>query len=149
MENQFDPAEALATAQGARERLAARAKTPAWYGIIYGFVCGAIVAGGALPRPLGSLFSVLGITGAIVLYTSWQKATGLSVNGFRAGQTRIIAIILGILLVALIVGGLILRTRYGLEWAPWAAGAIAIPASMLLSMAWDRAWRREILGGAQ
>ena len=147
MENRFDPAAALASAKDARERLAERARTPAWYGIIYGFGCGAIVAGGGLPLPLGSMFTVLGLTGVVVLYTSWQKLTGLSVNGFRAGQTRVIAILLAIVLVGLLLGGRVLRTAYGLEWGPWAAGAIPIPASMLLSMAWDRAWRREILGG--
>lgn len=146
MENEFDPAEALSMAKDARERLAARAVAPSWYGWLYGIGCGFIVAGGGMRQPLGAVMTALGIAGVVLLYMYWQKISGLNVNGYRKGRTRGIAILLGILLSALMMAGLVLRTRFALAWAPLAAGAVALPVSMILSMAWDRAWRREILG---
>ena len=148
MGDDFEPRDALAIAQAARERLADRAKVPAWYGIIYGLCCGAIVAAMGMDPPWSLLLLGIGLIALALLYRTWQQLTGLSVNGYRKGRTRTIALLLAVGLAGLGLAGLFLRKGYHIEWAPFAAGGAAVPVAILLSMAWDRAWRREILAGA-
>lgn len=145
MTSELEPRDALALARNARERVAARAAaSPGWYGPLYGLLCGLLVAGGGLPQPLGGLLVGLSLLGIALLYRRWQLATGLSVNGYRAGTTRLIAIALAVAFVALMLAGLALRERLGLIWAPVVCGAAAALIATFGSAAWDRAWQREL-----
>lgn len=147
MENQLDPTDALALAKGARERVAMRASaSPVWYAPLYGLLCGALVMGGGLERPVGIAIVLVSIVGLGLLYRIWTNISGLSVNGYRSGRTRTIAILLGAALVLLMLAGLIARTRLGLGWAPVAAGAVAAVVAAFASHAWDRAWLAELRG---
>jgi hypothetical protein len=146
MSDNFDPREALTLAQQTRQRMASRADTtPGWYGIAYGLMCGLIVASAGVPAPWGLLLLGFSLCMLAVLYRYWTQLTGLSVNGYRKGRTRTIAIALAIILASLAMLGLYLRKSLGLGWAPLATGAAAMPIAMLASWAWDRAWRREIM----
>ena len=145
MTEELDPRDALALAQQARERVAARAAaSPGWYGPIYGLLCGVLVAGGGLPQPLGSLLVGFSLLGIALLYLRWQQMTGLSVNGYRAGRTRVIAIALAMAFVSLMLAGLALRAKFGFIWAPILCGAAAALIATFASAAWDRAWQREL-----
>ncbi|HTU11856.1 MAG TPA: hypothetical protein VMG08_13265 [Allosphingosinicella sp.] len=146
MSDDFDPREALAVAQATRARMAGRADTtPGWYGIAYGLMCGLIVASAGIPAPWGLLLLGFSLCALAFLYRYWTQLTGLSVNGYRKGRTRTIAVTLAIVLVGLSLLGLYLRRTLGLDWAPFATGGAAVPIAILASWAWDRAWRREIL----
>jgi hypothetical protein len=139
MTDELNPAEALALARGARERVAARAAaSPGWYAPLYGLCCGAIVAVIA-----ASLVAVA------LLYRRWSQLTGLSVSGYRKGWTRAIAIGLVVMLTGLMVAGLGLREEMGLAWAPFACGAVAAIFAGLGSALWDRAWRAQMTDAAQ
>jgi 4-hydroxybenzoate polyprenyltransferase len=150
MTEELDPREALALADRTRQRMLERAATPGWYAPLYGVGCGLIVAGGAAPQPWGMLLLVAGLLGVVLLYQRWTQSTGLSVNGYRAGTTRVIAIGLAAVLVALMIAGLILRETMGLAWAPFLCGALGAVVAALGSAAWDKAWRHQIRrGGGQ
>lgn len=150
MTDNFDPAEALAMAKGARERLVARAATPAWYPPLYGLCCGGLVAGGSMKQPLGLALIAVSIVSVFLLYRYWQRMSGLSVSGYRKGWTRVIALGLVVTLIGLMAAGLGLRQAFGLAWAPFACGAVAAIAAAFGSALWDYAWREEIRrGGGQ
>lgn len=147
MTEELDPGAALALAERTRERMAARAATPAWYAPLYGVGCGLLVAGGGLPQPWGMLLVVVGLLLVMLLYLRWTQSSGLSVNGYRAGTTRVIAIGLVIALMALLLAGLALREQLGLVWAPVACGIVAALVAAFASAAWDKAWQAQIRRG--
>ncbi|MEA3011626.1 MAG: hypothetical protein QOD42_171 [Sphingomonadales bacterium] len=149
MADELDPAEALALAKGARDRVAARAGTPAWYAPLYGLCCGGLVAGAGMKQPLGLAIIGVSLAAVLLLYRTWQQQSGLSVSGYRKGRTRTIALALAALLVMLALGGFELSTRFGILWAPYACGAAAALTGALASLAWDRAWLAELAGDVE
>jgi hypothetical protein len=150
MTSELDPAEALAMARGARERVAARAAaSPGWYAPVYGLCCGGIVAGGGLRQPLGILLIAFSTLAVVLLYRHWQNKTGLSVSGYRKGWTRVIALALVVMMVGLMLAGLGLRTEFGLAWAPLACGAVTAVFAAWGSIVWDYAWRAQMTDDMQ
>ena len=147
MTEELDPRAALALAERTRERMAGRAATPAWYAPLYGIGCGLIVAGGGLPQPWGLLLVTLGIVSVTLLYLRWTQSSGLSVNGYRAGVTRVIAVALAFALVALLLAGLVLREKMGMVWAPVFCGLLGAFVAAFASAAWDKAWQAQIRRG--
>jgi hypothetical protein len=147
MTEELDPRAALALAERTREQMAARAATPAWYAPLYGLGCGLIVAGGGLPQPWGMLLVTIGIVFVALLYMRWTHSSGLSVNGYRAGATRVIAIGLATAMVALMLAGLVLRAEMGMVWAPVLCGAVGALIAAFASAAWDKAWQAQIRRG--
>ena len=147
MTEDLDPRAALALAERTRERLAARAATPAWYAPLYGLGCGLIVAGAGLPQPWGMLLVTLGVLSVSLLYMRWTQSSGLSVNGYRAGATRVIAVGLAIAMAALMLAGLALRTQLGSIWAPVLCGVLGAFVAAFASAAWDKAWQAQIRRG--
>ncbi len=153
MTNELDPGDALAMARSARERVAARAAAaPRWYALLYGLGCGGLVTGAGMLgsdspfRILGSLLFAGSMLAIAFLFRHWQRTTGLSVYGYRAGTTRWIAIGLAAALVALMFAGMALTAR-GIVWAPLACGAAAAVIAAFASAAWDRAWLRQVQEG--
>ena len=147
MTEELDPREALALAERTRDRMLERAATPPWYAPLYGLGCGLIVAGGGSPQPWGLLLVTVGILSVALLYWRWTQSSGLSVNGYRAGTTRMIAVGLATALAGLLLAGLVLREMIGLVWAPFLCGAAAALIAAVASAAWDRAWRAQIRRG--
>ena len=147
MTEELDPRAALAMAERTRERMAQRAATPAYYPPLYGAGCGLIVAGGGSPQPWCGLLVAIGIISVALLYRRWTQSSGLSVNGYRAGATRVIALSLAIALVALMLAGLALRARMGLVWAPIVCGLVGALIAAFASAAWDKAWQAQIRRG--
>jgi hypothetical protein len=149
MPDEFDPTEALAMVRDARARIVARNPSPPWYAPLYGLLCGGIVAGGGLAQPFGLLLVGGSLLGLALLYRTWCDRAGISVNGYRAGRTRVIAILFAVLLVAMMLAGLALRIERGLGWAPLALGALTVPIAAFASLAWDKAWRADVMGRDQ
>jgi hypothetical protein len=147
MTEELDPRAALAMAERTRENMAQRAATPAWYAPLYGCGCGLIVAGGGFPQPWGGLLVAFGTLSVALLYRRWTQSSGLSVNGYRAGATRVIAIGLAIAMVALMLAGLALRAQMGLVWAPLLCGVLGALVAAFASAAWDKAWQAQIRRG--
>jgi ascorbate-specific PTS system EIIC-type component UlaA len=150
MTEELDPRAALALAEGIRERMAARATTPAWYAPLYGLFSGLFVAGVGLPQPLGIVIIAFALVALGLLYYRWTQLSGLIVTGYRAGATRAIAAALTFALVGLALASLALRVRLGLVWGPLVCGLVAGLIAAFASAAWDRAWRADIRrGGGQ
>jgi hypothetical protein len=125
----------------------ARAGTPVWYAPLYGLMCGLLVMGAGLPPPAGIAMVALAIVSLGLLYQRWTQLSGLSVNGYRPGATRTIAVGLTVALLALTLAGLAFRREMGVAWAPVFCGIAAAFIAAFASAAWDRAWRDEIRRG--
>ena len=147
MTEELDPRAALALAERTRERMARRAATPGWYAPLYGLGCGLIITGGGLPQPWGLSLVTVGIVSVSLLYLRWTQSSGLSVNGYRAGTTRVIALGLAVAMVALMFAGLLLRAELGLVWAPVLCGVLGALVAAFASAAWDKAWQAQIRRG--
>jgi len=144
-EQQLDPGEALALARAARARLAGRDLSPWWYAPLYGLAVGGMVASAAGPSRYAAGVVVF-LMAAVVLYKVWARRTGVSVYGYRKGQTRTIALVM---VAAVLVTGwasILLRLQ-GYAWAPLAGGAGAAMIAGVGSRLWDRAWRADIERG--
>lgn len=142
----LDPAASLALARATRASLATRATAP-WYAPLYGLGCGAMIAAHALPPHLALITSVIAFLAVMSLYHYWTQASGLRVNGYRAGRTLPITLLLLAAFVVIGGGALILRYREGLTWAPLAGGALLAPIAGVASHWWDRVWLSEMRDG--
>ena len=147
MTEELDPRAARALHQNTPQIRPARAATPPWYPPLYGLGCRLLVAGGGLPQPWGILLVAAGILLVALLYARWTQSSGLSVNGYRAGATRVIAIGLVVALLALLFAGLALREQMGLVWAPIVCGVVGALVAAFASAAWDKAWQAQIRRG--
>jgi hypothetical protein len=145
--DQLDPAEALALAGRSGDGLARRAASPWWYGPLYGLGMGVLVASPGFRSQLVPLGTALGLAIVFGAYAVWSRQSGLSVNGFRAGRTRIIALALLAVVLGLSGLGLWFKTAHDLDWAPFAAGVAAALAAWIGSRAWDAAWRADLREG--
>ncbi len=96
-----------------RERVAARATRAPGYAPAFGLGSGALVASAGLPQPWMGAGTAISLAGVVLLYSYWQNVTGLSVNGYRKGRARTIAIALAVSLVTLMITGVVLRGRLG------------------------------------
>lgn len=147
MDNIDSTAEAvgsLANLRTQRLALAERAIAVPWYAPLYGLLCGLAVASGSAPLSWSWPGLLTSSVGLAVLYRTWMNMTGVSVNGYRRGQTRTIAIGMGFTFAALTIGAAVLRLRHGFAWAPVAGGIIGALVGFLGSRAWDRAWLKQL-----
>ncbi|UZK68300.1 hypothetical protein OKW76_09465 [Sphingomonas sp. S1-29] len=134
---------ALALATDARRRMAQRAASPPWYAPLYGLGMGGMVASFALPERLIVLGATGCTLGVLVLYSIWQRRTGLNVSGYRRGRTMPITVALLVCVLGLAAAAVVLRFRFGIGWAPVACGAVTAIVAGYASAVFDRVWRAE------
>lgn len=142
-----DPASAalaLAATNRARSRMAAGDLGTSWYAPLYGLATGALIASYALPEHLISIGVAVSILGMALLFRTWKRRTGLSVNGYRAGSTRPTVIAFAVLMLGLLMAGVVLRFRLGIVWAPLPLGVVGGVVATLASRRFDRIWREEL-----
>ena len=142
-----DPAEALASIRAARGAIDDRLKVHWLYDAVYGLLCGGVVASLGVPQPFGTFIVTGCILGLVVMVRWWRKETGLWISGVSPPRARWVAYGLGVVLLALVLGGLWL-TRHGVWWGSLAAGGVAAVVGVLASRLWTRVYRRELAEGA-
>ena len=145
MDKNFDPAEALALATDARQKLATRAASPWWYAPLYGLGCGGMIASFALPSGQALIGVMLSTLFVSALYAVWKAKTGLQRQRLSLGPDAAD--------YARAAAGAGRPARAGrapqgrgLRLGPLACGAVAAVLAALASLAWDRAWRAEMTG---
>jgi hypothetical protein len=142
-----DPASAalaLAATNAARSRMAAGDLGTRWYAPLYGTGVGALIASYSLPQHLILLGVGVSMLGIALLFQRWKQRTGLSVNGYRPGRTRPTVIAFAVLMIGLLIAGVVLRFRLGINWAPLALGVVGGIVAALASRRFDRIWREEL-----
>lgn len=133
----------LASINDSTRRLAAVAECPPQRHLAFALLMGTLIS---LPGfPIGVVFVLEAlIFVGIVLVVRWDKRrTGMFINGYRRGRTRpLVAILLGTM-IALVIVGVRLKIA-GIEWAPFAVGAVGAGAAYAFSVQWQKIFRREL-----
>ncbi len=137
---------ALADAQAARAKLAAKLDCPPYTHAVFGALFATLVADMAAPEHL-----IVPIEGAVMLagfglFLWFRRRMGFFVNGYRRGRTRPIA--LGLLAVYLACFSLAFwcRTQLNLYWPAFALASVMFVVGTAASVAWNRTYRAELVG---
>lgn len=142
--NDHDADDALATIKTVRGRMAGRARWSSARHAAFGAAMGGMVAsyGLPLPYPFGGLVLCLLLV-ALIAWTD-RRRDGFFINGYHAGRTRGIAVGLALFTMAALLAAMALKDRW--SWSPLVAGAVVLVIATLSSVAWERAYRRELEG---
>lgn len=143
--------EALAMATDSRHRMAdaLRRTSPPWYAPVYGLLVAVAVMAFAAPpgSPLFGLVIAGAVAGLVLLVWLGWRATGVWI-GPRRGRPLALQVGVGVL-AALAMATCFLMGRAG--WPGWIQLLLATgtgAAAWQLSMAWDRAYLRDLKAGA-
>jgi hypothetical protein len=139
-----DASEALAAMRRSRETLAALASCPPERHLAFAAILGGLVAAQAASPALTLAIEAVLLV-ALGLVVIWdRRRTGMFINGYRAGRTRPLTFTLLAITVLLLVLGVWLKLDRGIAWAPLACGAVVAVTAFVMSMAWQRVYRREL-----
>jgi hypothetical protein len=143
MEN-FEAASALDAKRQAEIQMARAATCPPWRHAVFGLLMGALVASPAfdtVPR-FAILIAILACIPLII--HSDRKRTGMLINGYRRGKTRLV--VAGILIVEL--GLYFVSLTRGLDHhdrlTPLLLGVVAVLIGIAGSLLWQRVFVREM-----
>jgi hypothetical protein len=143
MEN-FEAASALDAKRHAEMQMAKAATCPPWRHAVFGLLMGALVASPAfdtVPR-FAILIAILACIPLII--HSDRKRTGMFINGYRRGKTRLV--VAGILIVEL--GLYFVSLTRGLDHqdhlTPLLLGVVAVLIGIAGSLLWQRVFVREM-----
>lgn len=142
-----DPATMLAEVRAANEELAKRAVAPVWYHPALGLLVGGLMAvQGADLSFVGAYYAAFSI-GLVMLVAAYKKHTGLWINGYRSGRTRVVAIGLALTVTLIMLGSLWLQRSAGVTWAMVLGGAITAIITTAAGFLWEAAFRHDLRKG--
>lgn len=141
-----DPSDALASIQSAKTRLEGRARWSFGRHAAFGALMGGLVASYALPGNLHFVGLAICLIATGLIVRRDRRRDGFFVNGYRAGRTRPVTIV--ILLISLVALGLAMAARYALNlwWPPILLGVALAMVGTVASQRWERAYRAELRG---
>ena len=138
-----DPKDALASIQSARAGMTDQMSYPFTYDLMYGGVCGLLVASQGLQLPWSIICLALALSGLGYAVHWWKQRYGWWVNGYSPRRARWVAITLASLLIGLM--GISIWGKYsGIAWTPLATGAAGFVISLIGGRLWMRVWKREL-----
>ena len=142
MNDQPDPAEALAAIQASRKAVHDRVATGGWrYDLTYAALLAGMVGGQALDMPYNVTASTLGLLGLVVLFQAETRRTGLKITGVSPRHARWVAIAIGLIAAAVIVALSIVR-RTMPEASQLLVGGTAAAVAFVAGLVGSRIWRR-------
>lgn len=141
-----DAARSLEMMRAARGALAQRARWSLARHVAVGLVSGGLIAGYALPGPWPVIVEAACLAATAMIIARDRQRDGFFVNGYRAGRTRWVTFAMVAVALGALVSAVILKTRYGLDWAPVAIGTAMAVLGTIGSIAWERVYRRELDG---
>jgi hypothetical protein len=135
---------ALAAANQARQHLADQARWSWPRHALVGVQIGVLVSGPAfgIPGILAALGFVV-ITTPLIIWQDRQR-DGFFINGYKAGPTRRIAVLIAGSGILLLVAGIALRDWLGWSAAPLVCGGIALLTGTLGSRWWEHVYRQDL-----
>ncbi|HZV84711.1 MAG TPA: hypothetical protein VFF48_06965 [Brevundimonas sp.] len=145
------PAEALAAIASSRKTVHDRVAGRGWrYDLTYAAIVAVMVGGQALDNPFNVSASTLGLLALVLLFQHKARRTGVRVTGVSPAHARWVAISVGLVAAALIVGVAIVRSRLPqVDVGVLAAstGAVAFGVALIGSRIWRRVYRAEMGAG--
>jgi hypothetical protein len=142
--NPTDAAAALEGARAAREKMADRARCPAYMHAVFGALLGGLVASEAASDAGTLVIEGLILVVAIALFVVQRRRLGFFVNGYRRGRTR--PVVLGLLGVYLLLFSLAayLKAADGLHWPALILGAVMAVFGTWASTVWQARYLAEM-----
>ncbi|MES2337122.1 MAG: hypothetical protein V4537_03375 [Pseudomonadota bacterium] len=141
-------AHSLEVMRATRGALAERAKWSLARHAAVGLLLGGLIAGYALPGPWPLIVAAACMAATAMVVARDRRRDGFFVSGYRSGRTRWVTLAMLLVGFAALMGAIGLKTRYGLTWAPFAIGVCMVTFATIMSIVWERVYRRE-LDGAQ
>ena len=140
-----DAATALALVASSRAGLADRLVSPSWYHPCLGAMLGLFSASYAL-RSAAATFVALALllVGGLLMVRAYRRATGVFVNGLRAGAASRWAGAGGALSAVTIVAGIALDRELDWRWALVAAGVVVAVVTVVMGNRFDEALRTQL-----
>jgi hypothetical protein len=142
--DQSEALAALAAKEKAQEQLAKAANCPPWRHAAFGLLMAGIVASPAFSFAIRTAILIAVLAAIAILVQSDRKRTGMFINGYRRGRTRMVAS--GLLIVVLLLYGI--STYYGLalgdSLTPLLLGLAAFLIATVASVIWQRVFVREM-----
>ncbi len=133
----------LASMEASKRRLAAAADCPPQRHLAFAAVMGTLVS---LPGfPIRTILALEGLVFAgILLIVLWdRRRTGMFINGYRSGRTRPLTFAMLATLLVLVALSALLKAQ-GIDWAPFAVGALSAGIAYLFSVRWQQIFRAEL-----
>ena len=142
-----DASRMLAEVQAANSEMAERAKAPVWYHPALGLLMGGLAAVQAAPVAWQYGYFVVAGLGVWLLVKAYIRKTGMWVNGYRAGRTRIVAVSLATLTAATMLTSAWLFHSKHVTFAPLVAGVIVATIATVAGFVWEAAFRKDLREG--
>ena len=136
------PAEALAAIQRSRQSVHDRVAIGGWfYDLAYAVLAAFMVGGQALESPFNISASSIGLLGLAALFQFESRRTGLRLTGVSPKWARWVAIGIGLVCAAIMVG--LVWVRRELPDAPvWQVAAVSAGLAFVVALIGSRIWRR-------
>lgn len=152
MTPQPDPAEALAAIAEARRTVHDRVAGHGWrYDLTYAGLVAGMVGAQSLDQPFGIVGVALGVAGLAVIFQRETRRTGVLVTGVSPRRARWVAIAMGLLMGAAMLGMVAMRhlTPPGFPLIPavLAVMVLAFAVALIGSRIWRRVYRAEMGAG--
>ena len=138
-----DPAEALAAIRAARGGIVPPTDYPVTYDLLYGLICGLLVAGQGMPKPWSFIVIPIALGGLAGLVMWWRKKFGWWVSGYSPKRARWVAFALVAVLLGLMALSVYGRSA-GPSWLYVVSGVLGFVAAIGFSRLWLRVWRKEL-----
>lgn len=136
------PAEALAAIAESRKTVHDRVAAGGWrYDLAYAALIALIVGGQAFDNPFNVSASTLGLLGLVLLFQHETRRTGLRITGVSPRHARWVAVAIGLVAAAVIVGVAVIR-RVSPGADVWVVAALAAAVAFIAALVGSRIWRR-------
>jgi len=136
------PAEALAAIAESRKTVHDRVAAGGWrYDLAYAALIALMVGGQAFDNPFNVSASTLGLLGLVLLFQHETRRTGLRITGVSPRHARWVAVAIGLVAAAVIVGVAVIR-RVSPGADVWVVAALAAAVAFIAALVGSRIWRR-------
>ena len=129
-----------------RGALAERAKWSLARHAAVGLLLGGLIAGYALPGAWTAVAAGACMAATAMVVARDRRRDGFFVSGYRPGRTRWVTFVMLLVGLGALASAILLKTRYGLTWAPVAIGSATAVFATIISVVWERVYRRELDG---
>lgn len=144
--NEAEAARALANMGSTRKALAERARWSLGRHAAVGVVMGAMIMGYALPAPWPIIAAAGCLAATAMIVVRDRRRDGFFVSGYRPGRTRWLTFAIVVAAWIALCAAIVLKTQFGLAWAPVVIGLVMAVLVTLGSIGWERVYRQELQG---
>lgn len=135
---------ALAAMNEARAHVALVAECPPWRHAAFGAVMAAPVMALGVGQPIQSVLFAGSMIGVLLIARDDRRRTGMFVNGYRKGRTRVVSFGLLAVFLVMIAGEVWLRESGAALAYRIALAALSFVVAVWFSVVWSRIFKREM-----